>query len=871
MKNNTTSAFKFEAKSVIDAIQQARWVSGYGGYHTARPDAKNPKPYGRVTYNGIIDMVKNPCEAPKEQAQWAIFSTTNGPQARVHQFQRENGQYLVLWGDLDQTENLTFLDIVNRVNAAFPQCCHVIYTTKSATKDNPKARILLPLAENIPGHEYEMFARIFNNRLEASGLPPDRATERTGQLCYLPNRGAYYNFQINDGSLIDPYTEFKNELIADQARLKEERKDRERRHQEAIKRTQERIDTGQTDPIEAFRQAYPVDLALERYGYQRHGKKYLSPLSESGKPGVTILDNKWCSHHSSDAVIGQSKDGSVWGDSFDLFVYYEHGGDFSQAVQCAGDLFTVIDQATGERISITKANQRAYMRQQDTQNQTSGEDAGQPSTENDDWNDPVPLDDNTPPDMDQNILTGPLGDMARAVSAETETPIELGVGIGLSVLATACQGKITIQVKPGYREPLNIWVVVALDPANRKTSVLSKMTAPLSLWEREQHKQMEPQVKEAQSRRQNQESRIKSLRAKYGKAKSDELKEIEAEIFDIENNFEEIPALPKVWAQDVTPEHLGTLMARHNEQMSILSAEGGIFDIAAGRYSNGVPNLDLFLQGHAGDSVRVDRGSRESVFLDHPALTFGLSPQPGVLRGLANKPGFRSRGLLARFMYLLPISNLGYRTLETTQVPEPIKANYHNLIFQLLNIETKKNEHGEMEPHVLTLSKAAYKEWADFYMAVEKELRDDGRFEHIRDWAGKLPGAAARIVGLLHCEARPLAPWTIDVHLKTMETALDLVTKFADHALIAFDLMGADKSLDGARKVWRWVKKNRFVEFTKRDCFKALESTFHRVVNIEDPLKALEERNYIRANTEKTGGRPSIKYAVNPKITQGWF
>ena len=40
--------------------------------------------------------------------------------------------------------------------------------------------------------------------------------------------------------------------------------------------------------------------------------------------------------------------------------------------------------------------------------------------------------------------------------------------------------------------------------------------------------------------------------------------------------------------------------------MSILSAEGGIFDLMAGRYSNGIPNLgSLFLQGH---SVEIRSG-----------------------------------------------------------------------------------------------------------------------------------------------------------------------------------------------------------------------------------------------------------------------
>ena len=104
--------------------------------------------------------------------------------------------------------------------------------------------------------------------------------------------------------------------------------------------------------------------------------------------------------------------------------------------------------------------------------------------------------------------------------------------------------------------------------------------------------------------------------------------------------------------------------------MAIISDEGGIFDILAGRYNNGVPNLDLFLQSHAGAAVRVDRGSRPSVMMDEPALTLILSPQPDVLQGLASKPGFRGRGLLARFLFMLPVSKIGYRSGNTKPVPE---------------------------------------------------------------------------------------------------------------------------------------------------------------------------------------------------------
>ncbi|MBA3010014.1 MAG: DUF3987 domain-containing protein [Proteobacteria bacterium] len=486
------------------------------------------------------------------------------------------------------------------------------------------------------------------------------------------------------------------------------------------------------------------------------------------------------------------------------------------------------------------------------------------------WEKPIPLNEDHVQTMDPAILPDIVGDMAKAVSIETETPIELAVGLILSVLATACQGKIIIQIKPGYQEPLNIWVVTALGPANRKSSVLIKITKPLNQWERWKHAELEPAIKQDSIKLKNQEARLKSLRGKYGSANKDELEDIEAEILDIENNLVQVPIFPKLWAQDITTEHLGTLLNAHDEKMSIISAEGGIFEIIGGRYSGGVANLDLFLQGHSGDPVRVDRGSREPVLLDNPALTLGLSPQPEVLRGLADKPGFRGKGLLARILYFLPKSNLGHRGLDSEPVPENIKNNYNNLVCALLNIEHDENESGERRPYVLHLSKGAYREWSDFYMTVEKDLREGGRFEYLTDWAGKLPGAAARIAGLLHCAQNPHKPWEQKVELETMENALEIASILSDHALIAFDLMGADISLEGARKVWRWVKRNRLEVFTKRDCFNAHQGKFQKVSKLEEPLKVLVEHHYIQELTKKTGGRPSIEYSVNPEFAKRW-
>lgn len=82
-----------------------------------------------------------------------------------------------------------------------------------------------------------------------------------------------------------------------------------------------------------------------------------------------------------------------------------------------------------------------------------------------------------------------------------------------------------------------------------------------------------------------------------------------------------------------------------------------------GRHSGGAANLEVFLKGHAGDLLRVDRKGRPAEHVEHPALTLGLAVQPDVLRDIARMPGFRGRGLLARILYALPTSTVGRRKI----------------------------------------------------------------------------------------------------------------------------------------------------------------------------------------------------------------
>jgi len=479
------------------------------------------------------------------------------------------------------------------------------------------------------------------------------------------------------------------------------------------------------------------------------------------------------------------------------------------------------------------------------------------------------------PRLDLAHLPTWAGDYAQALAADTETPPELAAGMILVSCATAAARCLRVMVKPNYFEPCNLWAVVALPPGNRKSAVQSAATFPLLNWERDQAEIMDVEIKRIASERKTLEARAKELRTKSSKEKDlNKAKEIAREAAELEAELPEVPVQPQLWTSDATPERLGALLAEHGECMAWLSSEGGVFDLLQGRYSGGALNLDLVLKAHSGDAERVDRGSRPPVFLRSPRLSIGLSPQPDVLRGLATKPGFRGRGLLGRFLYLLPPSPLGYRELTSKPIPDTIRTAYEKGIRAMLDWVPTIDERGNQQPHILRLSDEAYNEWFAFARAIEVRMRPSKEFEHCTDWAGKAPGAAARLAGVLHgIKHAHGKPWEAVITAKTMNDALEIIAVISRHSLAALDMMGADPTIAAARKIWDWIERSRLSRFTVREAFNELRGTFPRVHNLRDALEALEERGYIEVvepPRDGPGRPPSPIVRVRPEIVEGW-
>ena len=64
-------------------------------------------------------------------------------------------------------------------------------------------------------------------------------------------------------------------------------------------------------------------------------------------------------------------------------------------------------------------------------------------------------------------------------------------------------------------------------------------------------------------------------------------------------------------------------------------------------------------------------------------MTVGLMIQPDVFKTIGAQRAFRSRGLLARFLYALPVSYVGYRKTNTQPVSEAVRAAYDDTVKKL--------------------------------------------------------------------------------------------------------------------------------------------------------------------------------------------
>lgn len=475
------------------------------------------------------------------------------------------------------------------------------------------------------------------------------------------------------------------------------------------------------------------------------------------------------------------------------------------------------------------------------------------------------------PEFPINCLPSKIKDFVEDVSICRQVPVDLPAMLVLSVIATAGQKKYRVYIGNTHDEPLNVWTVTAMEPGSRKTDSFSEAIKPLEYVQSKLIKQMKPEIDRLNSERRLKEKRNEYLLTQLSK-KSDPALEEEFNRLQQELSLS-VPPYPRVFiGGDTTPEQLANLIDEQDGKISVFDSEGGIFSIMNGRYDGkGDSNLDVFLKGHAGDYLSIQRRNRPPIEVNKPALTIALTVQPGVIKDLSDKKDFRNRGLLGRFLYSIPESLAGKRFYDNRTPNREVRSIYRQAIEKIYDQPNPEPEDEyDMNPHYkIFVLGDALECWSDFYNEIEKRQGDGGDLANMKDWASKLASAVARIAGNFHVIENGGHTFLKEISRQNIERACEIGRKhLIEHAKGAFGLMRLGNDNQLAKHILKWVSTKGKSTFTASDYWSG--NNTGKIEKLDDLLPGFEilvDRKILKDITESSytgkGNKPKHKYELN--------
>lgn len=480
------------------------------------------------------------------------------------------------------------------------------------------------------------------------------------------------------------------------------------------------------------------------------------------------------------------------------------------------------------------------------------------------WTSPDDDDDATPavlPPFPVHTLPGDVGKFAEAVAVYMQVPVDLPAFAILGALAALAGGHATVTGK--WREnALNLFLAAIADSGEGKSPAVGAVTTPLYHLERQLREEWKTLYGEMADRYEIALKTRDKLIAKIADSSGGQRQNLLAELDTVKQEIADNtpPPRPQLLAGDVTPEVLGKIMHRTGGHIAIISAEGGFLGTLTGRYSRGIPNLELVLTAFdSSEPYRLERITRDPFEVDRPSLTLSLAVQPVVIEDAVNSAAVADRGLLNRFLLARPESLAGRRDKNPPSVPahleEAWRGTVHRVFRAVLPSGRPVDDEGQpLDPVSMQISEPA----EELHLAWREQMEtrvdpDSGDLAPIKGWAKKLEGLVYRIAALLHLAAgRPaLEP----VGEAVMLDALTIADWAIPHALA---VLGGGPAGDGgvrrgaldeaAEHVLAWIRRKGVGEFT-----------------VETARAGLRGRSWVKQH-----GAQGVRAALVVLARQGW-
>ena len=500
------------------------------------------------------------------------------------------------------------------------------------------------------------------------------------------------------------------------------------------------------------------------------------------------------------------------------------------------------------------------------------------------WEAPVPLAGRpSVPPFPLDTLPDWLRSWAVETAAEKGASVDLAATLALGVVAGAIARHAQVSPRPGWYEPLNLYLATALEPGQRKSPVFKAAFRPVRTLERKRIGEWEEQNRLVTISSAIVDKRRKTLvdeAAGDNELNPEQLRERMDELLEGLDETEPAPR-PRLLTEDVTPEGLAQLLGEQGRIIAASDEGAAIIENFSGRYTRGSTSWDVFNKAHSAADLVVDRKSSGPVIVWDPALTLVITTQPKTLSDLWGKPGAVGRGVLARPLYALPAP--AYLSGRTPPASETTLADFDARVRNLFEDVPllALDEEERPQPVTLRLDPAAELAFERYEEELALERRELATSDEAEDeaaylgWISKLAGQTARLAACLHVAAQWSSGSTSKTTIESasVEAAIELARYFREHALVVFGLMGELVEQRRAMAILTWLRARRAEELellTVRDVHRS-RGKGTTAAQVKTALRLLEQHGYVQLEprpVSKQGGRPSERIHVNPALAE---
>lgn len=398
------------------------------------------------------------------------------------------------------------------------------------------------------------------------------------------------------------------------------------------------------------------------------------------------------------------------------------------------------------------------------------------------------------------------------VSFNIQAPRELVMSTALAAVSTSLQGVVDIQWPDGRISPLSLYFLTRAKSGERKTAVYSRIFSAIHEFQRQEREHFKKSQDEYFVDYEIWEKKRKAIMRKIAQnsAKGRDVSDLEG---SLRGNEKQKPVREKnisVLYDDVTSEALIHEMSENSKYTALVTSEGGSI-LRGGAFKDFSKINDLW----SGETVKSDRKSTDSSYVEGGRLTLNIMVQPEVHDSYLQRVGDESRGsgMWARFLVTEPDSMIGTRYSNYRNISWSYIERFARRLTTFLEV-TKKIVKGDERRKVVRLSWQAAEKFISISNEIERCTARGGCYQGFEDHASKLPENILRVAGVWHVFSSGMST---EVTLDSMDKAIGLVLYYSEQFKRVFYVPSEEEVDDEKVKDWMEEKRAQGVRYLRKN------------------------------------------------------